>query len=120
MTDPAAGNGERMPIPMGVVGETGATHPRLTDDNLRHISGDSGPVLARSARSRALAVDGSVDDPMDLTQTGWAARDGLFALDNRLFQRMTPDFRASGLLHARQAANMIGMGVRYEDALHVA
>jgi len=71
---PAGGAGvvERMPIPMGVVAETGATHPRLTEDNLRHIGGDSGPVLARSARSRALAVDGTVDDPMDLTQTGWA------------------------------------------------
>ncbi len=78
MTDPAAGNGERMPIPMGVVAETGATHPRLTDDDLRHIRPDSAAVLARADAGPVLAVDSSVDDPMDLTQTGWAV---LFASD---------------------------------------
>ena len=78
MTDPAAGNGERMPIPMGVVAETGATHPRLTDDDLRHIRPDSAAVLARADAGQVLAVDSSVDDPMDLTQTGWAV---LFASD---------------------------------------
>ena len=36
-----------MPIPMGVVAETGAIHPRLTEDDLRHISPDSAVVLAR-------------------------------------------------------------------------
>ena len=78
MTDPAAGNGERMPIPMGVVAETGATHPRLTEDDLRHIRPDSAAVLARADAGQKLAVDSSVDDPMDLTQTGWAV---LFASD---------------------------------------
>jgi len=78
VTDPAAGNGERMPIPMGVVAETGATHPRLTDDDLRHIRPDSAAVLARADAGQKLAVDSSVDDPMDLTQTGWAV---LFASD---------------------------------------
>jgi hypothetical protein len=78
VTDPAAGNGERMPIPMGVVAETGATHPRLTDDDLRHIRPDSAAVLARADAGQVLAVDSSVDDPMDLTQTGWAI---LFASD---------------------------------------
>jgi peptidase C25-like protein len=79
MTDPSgvavAGT---MPIPMGVVAETGATHPRLTDADLRYISPDSAAVLARAKASRVLAVDSSVDDPMDLTQTGWAV---LFASD---------------------------------------
>jgi hypothetical protein len=79
MTDPAGiGVVETMPIPMGVVAETGATHPRLTEDDLRHISPDSAAVLARAAATRVLAVDSSVDDPMDLTQTGWAV---LFASD---------------------------------------
>jgi hypothetical protein len=79
MTDPAAvGVVESMPIPMGVVAETGATHPRLTEDDLRHIKPDSAAVLARAEESHALAVDSSVDDPMDLTQTGWAV---LFASD---------------------------------------
>jgi hypothetical protein len=79
MTDPAGvGVVENMPIPMGVVAETGATHPRLTEDDLRHISPDSAAVLARAGGSRVLAVDSSVDDPMDLTQTGWAV---LFASD---------------------------------------
>ena len=79
MTDPAGvGVVENMPIPMGVVAETGATHPRLTEDDLRHISPDSAAVLARAGASRVLAVDSSVDDPMDLTQTGWAV---LFASD---------------------------------------
>jgi hypothetical protein len=79
MTAPAGtGVVETMPIPMGVVAETGATHPRLTDDDLRHISPDSAVVLARAEVSRVLAVDSSVDDPMDLAQTGWAV---LFASD---------------------------------------
>ena len=79
MTDPAGvGVVENMPIPMGVVAETGATHPRLTEDDLRHISPDSAAVLARAGSTRVLAVDSSVDDPMDLAQTGWAV---LFASD---------------------------------------
>jgi hypothetical protein len=79
MTDTAAtGVVESMPIPMGVVAETGAVHPRLTEADLRHISPDSAVVLARAEVGRVLAVDSSVDDPMDLAQTGWAV---LFASD---------------------------------------
>jgi len=79
MTGPAAGGGENMPIPMGVVAETGATHPRLTEDDLRHISPPSAAVLARAdAGGNVLAVDSSVDDSSDLTQAGWAV---LFASD---------------------------------------
>jgi hypothetical protein len=79
MTPPAgAGAFEGMPIPMGVVAETGETHPRLTEDDLRHIRPDSAVVLARAEVSQVLAVDSSVDDAMDLGQTGWAV---LFASD---------------------------------------
>jgi hypothetical protein len=79
MTDPATETGgENMPIPMGVVAETGATHPRLTDSDLRRITPGSAGVFARAETGRVLAVDSSVDDPMDLTQAGWAV---LFASD---------------------------------------
>jgi hypothetical protein len=77
MTPRGVGVAARMPIPMGVVAETGATYPRLTEKSLRHIHPDSGPVLDRSKRTRGVAAD-TVDDPMDLSQTGWGA---LFASD---------------------------------------
>ena len=68
----------QMPVPMGVVGETGETHPPMTADDLHHISQDSAVVLARSQRGPVLAVDSSVDDQTDLNQTGWGV---LFASD---------------------------------------
>lgn len=68
----------RMPIPMGVVAETGETHPPLTDADLPLDTPESPIVLARSRRRRMLAVEGGIDDPMDLAQTGWCA---VFASD---------------------------------------
>jgi hypothetical protein len=65
-----AGVVERMPIPMGVVAETGETHARLTEDDLDHISDDSEAALARAKRDRGVAAD-TVDDPMDLRQAGF-------------------------------------------------
>jgi hypothetical protein len=68
---------ERLPVPMGVIAETGATHPQLTA--LPDLGAQSAVVLARSGRrKRALAIEGAVDDPMDLSQAGWCA---LFASD---------------------------------------
>jgi hypothetical protein len=61
---------DRMPIPMGVIAATGETHPALTEDALRQIAPDSEAVVA-SRGARALAVEGRVEDPMDLTQAGW-------------------------------------------------
>ena len=78
MTPPAVGVGKLMPIPMGVVAETGATHPRLTQKSLEQIDQDPAAVLERTKRSRGLAVDGAVRNPLDLTQTGWGV---LFASD---------------------------------------
>jgi hypothetical protein len=63
---------------MGVIAETGETHPPLRDENIRSIPPPATTVLARRQQSRALAIDGSVDDPMNLKQTGWCA---LFASD---------------------------------------
>jgi hypothetical protein len=66
---------ERMPIPMGVIAETGDVHPELTEDALRHIAPDSEAVAARAPGRRALAF---VEDPMELSQAGWSI---LFASD---------------------------------------
>jgi hypothetical protein len=56
-----------MPVPMGVIAETGETHPELTDETLPPIT----PAPAAAMRKRTAALDASVDDPMDLAQTGW-------------------------------------------------
>lgn len=66
---------ERMPIPMGVIGETGETHPELTEDILQRIAPDSEAALTRGVKHRALAF---VEDAMDLAQAGWSI---LFASD---------------------------------------
>src|SRR5258706_8286518 len=68
----------RLPVPMGVIAETGETHPPLSENDLGRISGDPEPVLARTRRSRALALEGAIDDPMDLAQAGWGV---VFASD---------------------------------------
>ncbi len=62
----------RLPIAMGVIAETGDTHPELDASSLQHIRPTPAFVQQR-VREPVLAIDGSVDDPMDLTQSGWAA-----------------------------------------------
>jgi hypothetical protein len=69
---------ERMPVPMGVIAETGDTHPPLSDNDLTRIAPVGREVLARSGATRGLAFDSSIDDPMILRQTGWCV---LFASD---------------------------------------
>jgi hypothetical protein len=64
---------ERLPVPMGVVAETGETHPTLTAEDLHPDAPESPIVLARSRKRRMLAIEGAIDDPMDLAQTGWCA-----------------------------------------------
>jgi len=77
MTDEVAAV-ERMPVPMGVVAETGDTHPPLRDADLARIAPDAPMVIARRRTTRGLALDGAIDDPMNLAQAGWCA---LFASD---------------------------------------
>src|SRR4051812_9608014 len=73
---------ERVPIPLGVIAETGATHPPLPPGVLPGIPRASDATYAKGApappRARALALEGAVDDPMELSQAGWCA---LFASD---------------------------------------
>jgi len=59
---PYPGLGEGMPIPMGVVAETGATYPRLTEDDLRQFSGGAGPVGSRSKSDSDPMVPGTAGD----------------------------------------------------------
>jgi hypothetical protein len=63
---------------MGVLAMTGETHPPLTENILHHIGPDSPAALERSLKGKVLAVDSSVDSPMDLRQAGWCT---LFASD---------------------------------------
>jgi hypothetical protein len=69
---------ERMPVPMGVIAETGDTHPPLSESDLKRIAPDAPVVLSRSRVTRGLALQAGIDDPMDLRQTGWSV---LFASD---------------------------------------
>lgn len=69
---PAATVDATRPVPMGVVAETGETHPQLSDAALELVTRDSLAVIARGERARrGLAVEGALPDPMNLSKTGW-------------------------------------------------
>jgi hypothetical protein len=77
-TNRSAGVVTPMPFPMGVIAETGETHAQLTDAILQHITASPAVVLTRSQTRSVLSISSDVDDPMDLSQTGWGV---LFASD---------------------------------------
>jgi len=66
----------QMPVPMGVVAETGDVHPPLSEHDIPILEPDPPALLSRAGGARSL--DGTVDDPMDLNQTGWCV---VFASD---------------------------------------
>ena len=67
----------QMPVPMGVIAETGDIHPPLSET--RHPrSWNRIPPALLSRAGGARSLDGTVDDPMDLNQTGWCV---VFASD---------------------------------------
>jgi hypothetical protein len=78
MSDGDSAVAPRLPVPMGVIAETGDTHPPLTGDDLREVSPDEPFVLAKARRKRALGAGEARRDPMNLSKTGWGA---LFARD---------------------------------------
>src|SRR5512145_60970 len=75
-----------MPIPMGVIAETGETHPELSEAALQHIVPDDATSLGPAAGRRAMAF---VEDPMNLTHAGWSI---LFAsdADPAIVEALTP------------------------------
>lgn len=75
---PTGAAADGRPVPMGVIGETGETHPPLTSIDAALLAAESPAVQARAVRTRALALEGRVDDPMALDQAGWGV---VFAAD---------------------------------------
>ena len=78
-------NADELPVPMGVRVDTGKVCPPLTSEEVARIA-SPGPAVVTSRAVAAARVDSvtvyapdsSVDDPNDLTQTGWAV---VFASD---------------------------------------
>jgi hypothetical protein len=67
-----------MPIPMGVIVETGETHPPVTEAVLDIISPEAKAILTHARERKKLAIVATVTDPMDLSKSGWGV---LFASD---------------------------------------
>ncbi len=86
MTDGSTPAGERMPIPMGVIAESGDTHPELSEAALQHIVPDDVAAQVLEAGRREMAF---IEDPMNLSHAGWSI---LFAsdADPAIVEALTP------------------------------
>ncbi len=78
MSDPSLAPSADLPYPLLVDAATGTPAPALPLENLAALTSDLPGADQRIANSTHLGTDYSVDDPNDLTQTGWGI---LFASD---------------------------------------
>lgn len=78
MSGTGAVSQSKMPVPLGVNGETGLAKPALGENDLQHMGLDPELVAHRFSKQKVLGLAGSVDDAMDLTETGWGV---IFASD---------------------------------------
>ena len=67
------GKANPFPLPLCVMAESSAARPALTPAEARLLGEDLAGADTRSRNETVLGVAYSVDDPMDLTQTGWGA-----------------------------------------------
>ena len=67
------GKPNSFPLPLAVMAESSAARPALTPAEAQHLGEDLAGADSRSRNETVLGVSYSVDDPMDLTQTGWGA-----------------------------------------------
>jgi hypothetical protein len=69
---------DEMPIPFGIMADTGERLPGITENDLKHIDSDAGAVQHRGEPGAQDFLAISDVDPNDLSQVGWAV---LFSKD---------------------------------------
>jgi hypothetical protein len=69
---------DEMPIPFGIMAETGEHLPGITESDLERIDSDAGPVQQRGQEGAQDFLAISDVDPNDLSQVGWSV---LFSKD---------------------------------------
>jgi hypothetical protein len=66
------------PIPLYIEEETGAAAGPLSDAEVSRLRSDRPPILPNKVKGGVLATDSTVDDPSELSETGWGV---LYASD---------------------------------------